>query len=974
MNRIRREHPRFDSFFLSAALTGGSKMMKHIITVAAVFLLSAAPALGMPSVSRCRQAPVIDGKLDDPCWKTSLKLDKFHPRGKGKIDFTTTVRITYDEKNLYFGFECGAPAGKKAVVADITRKGGRVFMDDSVEIMVDPFRTGDRYYHFIVNANGVVYDAVRAQGGIVADGSWNSETVAASKIHGTAWNSEVKIPFHSLELQGRGNVWSFNITRNIFRPDRLASIIPGGVYHSAGHFIPVNGFRIGQDRFAWKILSPRISPGKMVRDRLRFSANAQLSNPTASEQEKIVSFVLIPENGGMIAAAEKTVKFKANEIRTIDFRDLESDGVGKCRVFLSVRDPQFRHLHNRREFSHTLNTAPLEILLLAPWYRNMIFATQDLKEVVLELKTILDPDPARQYHIGIRTPDGKVIVPEKKVKTGQIRFAAQSLPEGKMEIFARAVKNGKTVASAVHPLRKLPYRKGEVWLDKDGFWRRDGKRIWIIAEWGDRSTRGLNASFNRIPGLLYIDPVHAWGYPEQILAMQKKNELTDADKALLRKHTRNHASNPNLFAFFLVDEPDFRGVAPDQMIRICNEIRDEDPYHPIVYNTCSAGLKYYNTGEINGLHLYPKVDKKRKRIDFSKVAEVLRTIRSYNRTHRGAPSIAYFTPGYNNGDCGSVNCRIYTFDETRTENLMAVIMGGRASMFYVWTGIQYPELYIGNTEFIREIKALEKVLLTNDFKAEKLSSGNPQIEMMVKKVGKEYWIFAVSMVRGKQTPKFRIPGLGSRKLQVFREGRTVHSSGDCFTDREFNNFDVRIYTTDTRDFGLKTLAEVEKEIEAVHARQKKPGNLAYQRYEQDTLQLSASSNRFMCRNIPESNLWHITDGVTSGLPAARNHGYPGVIVWKDKTPKQLPDWIELKFKKTVKVGRAVVYPALKSLKDYEIQAWLNGKWKTVGRVKNAAGKSQTVTFPQVSSDRFRLWITKNNGPDSALYELELYEK
>ena len=262
---------------------------------------------------------------------------------------------------------------------------------------------------------------------------------------------------------------------------------------------------------------------------MRFSANVQLCNPTAAEQEKIVSFVMIPEKGGKIAASEKMVKFKANEICTVDFPELESDGTGTFRVFLSVRDPKYRRLHNRREFFHTLNTAPLAIRLLTPWYRNAIFATQNLKEVVLELKTIMGPDPARQYHAGIRDLSGKVIVLRKNVKPGQIKFPVQPLPDGKMEIFAQAVKDGKTVASAVHPLRKLPYRKGEVWLDQEGFWRRDGKRIWIIGEWGDKSTKVLNASFNRIPGLLYIDPVHAWGYPERA-AIQKKNELSDADR------------------------------------------------------------------------------------------------------------------------------------------------------------------------------------------------------------------------------------------------------------------------------------------------------------------------------------------------------------------------------------------------------------------------------------------------------------
>ena len=154
MNKIRRIYPRFEDIFMSALLTGG---MKCFMTVAAALLLSAAWGSDMLSVSSCSQAPVIDGKLDDPCWKTALKLDKFHLRGKGSVDFTTTVRITYDEKNLYLGFECGSPPGKKSIVADVTKKSGRVFEDDSMEIMVDPFRTGDRYYHFIVNANGACH-------------------------------------------------------------------------------------------------------------------------------------------------------------------------------------------------------------------------------------------------------------------------------------------------------------------------------------------------------------------------------------------------------------------------------------------------------------------------------------------------------------------------------------------------------------------------------------------------------------------------------------------------------------------------------------------------------------------------------------------------------------------------------------------------------------------------------------------------
>ena len=938
----------------------------------AVMLLTAAAGWSMPSATRCDKAPVLDGKLDDPCWKTALKLDRFYRHGGGDPDFKTAVMITFDANNIYFGLRCGAPAGKTSVKADSTRRDGKLYADDSVEIMIDANRTEDRYFHFIVNANGALFDALRGQGGIVGDAAWNSEAAAAAQKNGGEWTAEVRVPFYSLDLQPKGDVWGFNFARNVFKPDRMASIVPGGLFHNAGKFIPVGGFEVEPVRFAWEVGNPQFTTGKLADGKMDFAVRTQVANPTAEEQEKIISLAMIskkdPRNP---VVAEKIIKFKPRESKTVDFTELKTADSGDFRVFLSVREVKNRVLHKRRQFAYKLEANPLAIRLIAPCYRNAIFASQNLKEVEVELKSLLSD---AEYQVGIRNSLGKVLCQKKSDRPGKFSFPVKDLPEGKMEIFAEAIRNGKPLAAAVQPLRKLPPKKGEVWRDAEGFWRRDGKRIWVIGEWGDGSTKGLTASFTAQPGLLYFDPVHAWGYPEQRRAMRKKQELTPEDEKILRLHTRKHKDNPNLFAFFLVDEPDCVGFSPQQMKRICDVIRDEDPYHPIMYDTYGRGIEFYGTGEINGLHFYPPVAKNVKRNNFAKVANGLRAIKQFNGSRTDVPSIFYFTPGYSNADCGSINSRIYSFDETRTERLMAIIMGGRSSMFYVWTGVHYPELYIGNTEYIKEIKALEPVLLTDNFRDPKLSAGNPEIEMMVKKVGAEYWIFAVSMTKEKQTAKFRIPGLGSRKLQVFREGRSVQASGDCFTDRPFDNFDVRIYTTDTRDFGLKTLAEVDKEIEAVHAKQKKPGNLAYQRYERESVQVFASSSRFRTKRNPENALWHVTDGVTEGKPAERAHGKGGVLIWFDRTPNKVPDWIELRFDHAITAGRAVVYPALDSLRDYEIQVWRNGQWETVGSVKNASGKSQTVTFPPVSTDRVRLFITKTNGPNSALHELEIYEK
>jgi hypothetical protein len=61
------------------------------------------------------------------------------------------------------------------------------------------------------------------------------------------------------------------------------------------------------------------------------------------------------------------------------------------------------------------------------------------------------------------------------------------------------------------------------------------------------------------------------------------------------------------------------------------------------------------------------------------------------------------------------------------------------------------------------------------------------------------------------------------------------------------------------------------------------------------------------------------------------------------------------------------------LRDYEVQAQINGSWKTLGSVKNAQGKFQEFKFAPVQAKVFRLYITANNGSISKVHEIEIYE-
>jgi hypothetical protein len=54
--------------------------------------------------------PVIDGKLDEPCWsKANVATDFTDYRLEEPAREQTLVRILYDDENIYIAFECLEP-------------------------------------------------------------------------------------------------------------------------------------------------------------------------------------------------------------------------------------------------------------------------------------------------------------------------------------------------------------------------------------------------------------------------------------------------------------------------------------------------------------------------------------------------------------------------------------------------------------------------------------------------------------------------------------------------------------------------------------------------------------------------------------------------------------------------------------------------------------------------------------------------
>ncbi len=929
---------------------------------------------------------VIDGKLDDAAWKNALVFDKFFVNGRnGVLSQAASAGLLYSNTGIYIGMKMNVPAG-----CSVKRNAARgatdtaIYLDDSVEVMIDPSATETRYFHFLANANGATATAVRDQGGAFG-AAYNCSFKYKAYAGEGFWSCEWYIPYASLDIQPDDAPWGINICHGMRTPHFQDTSIANGKYHSASDFLKISGFDFDKDRMAWEFSAPEITTAKSGKD-LTADISITLGNRSSKKQKVSLNMVMIGKTAdgrsAGVTGSSLDAELPPGARQKLRFPTVKLKSPGMFRTIFSLNDPVNRELLKRNTYYKDVTYSPFTIRILEPCYRDMIFASQKLKNAIWSFSANLSPDQLKNVQVvtGIKTADGKVIysLPVKDFSS-KFSYPAAQLPEGKLQIFVKTVKNNVAANEVTRQLWKLPYRKGEVWRDCDGIWHIDDKKFFMIGSWGSHYYPGFSATVSDRSSLGVMRLARQMVYEPRFVALTKVPSITPEDQKHLAGIYRKYSDTPNLFAYYTVDEPELSNCTVMAMKQHYAIAREVDPYHPVmISNDTVKGFEDYAEGaEINGLHPYPPPKKGVPRNEFKRVVQFMEQAQAINRTLEQPQTIAYLQQGFNYGDCGNIGTKVPSYDETRIQYLMAMAMGANAVMFFNFCAEHYYEFSVGHPDIAKELSMLTPAMTVPDEKDKNIVCNNKDIRFRVKKVGNEYWVIACSTVKGRIDAEFTIPALGSRKLQVWREGRTLNAENGTFSD-SFNNYDARVYTTDMNTCGLPTLSEVEEKIRQLNETRRKPGNLAFQMLEGDSMKIYASSNK---ERFPESGLWHVTDGITGGVLAFSGCGYRGKLGWWDNTPGKTPDWIVLEFPKTVKAGRIVVYPAEGTLKDYEVQVEKDGRFVTVGSAKNISAKwdeYQEFKFDPVETRRVRLYVTANNGdPAQArtkVHEIEVYEK
>jgi hypothetical protein len=152
-----------------------------------------------------KTAPVIDGEIKDDEWSQASRMERLG-RGKELTSGDVSFWVGSDGKRLYFGMVSETPPGgqilKRAVPLPGDTNVSEAFLDDSIELILDPLRNDPanrRFYHIIMNAAGAMYTMKHSpdQGAEAWRGTWK----VASRIIDNRWHIEASVEVKDLGLK-----------------------------------------------------------------------------------------------------------------------------------------------------------------------------------------------------------------------------------------------------------------------------------------------------------------------------------------------------------------------------------------------------------------------------------------------------------------------------------------------------------------------------------------------------------------------------------------------------------------------------------------------------------------------------------------------------------------------------------------------------------------------------------------------------
>lgn len=180
--------------------------------------------------TRVKKGPVVNGTLDDAAWAQAVPIRGFVQRDPNywlPSSEETVALIVYDDKSLYFGFECRLP-DSSGVVANNMRRDSDIFGDDNIQILLDTYNDRQNGFFFFINPLGAQSDLMLSNEGRSYNSDWDCNWVSKTRQYSDRWTVEVEIPFSQLRFKETDEmVWGINLSRYNARKNEASQFVVG---------------------------------------------------------------------------------------------------------------------------------------------------------------------------------------------------------------------------------------------------------------------------------------------------------------------------------------------------------------------------------------------------------------------------------------------------------------------------------------------------------------------------------------------------------------------------------------------------------------------------------------------------------------------------------------------------------------------------------------------------------------------------
>lgn len=994
-------------------LTQTQLRVPHIAILAGALTLTSR-ALAVPPTAtavRAESAIDLDGVLDEPAWEAGEWCSGFvvanaevqaDPRPRAAVQ--TRFKVVFDDDSAYVAVECEEPAIEQ-LKAETPWRDGAVWQDDCVEIFFDPGNDGRYYHQVMVNARGTIHDLYGADYGLVKSRLWNGAFRGAGHIDREArkWSVELQIPFGAIVLgDDAGSEWRWNVTRERHAAGdlELTSWAPlSGNFHQPRLFGTLTGLPRDYGAFRFRVNEPRVDVSRTGGGVSTLNMALEVRNETGSARQIAATAALL-EDGENRVEAEPTAIGRGEAVG-LEFPPLSVRGSApNTNIVFSFQDAATGQLLKAVVKQLSSEYRPISVTLLRPCYRNNIYATEDLKEIVFEVELSAQVRQATEKVSYWLTRPEEIIVAEGAVEAGDLGEAvtipADGLTEGPYVLGVAAIgADGKQEASTEVALRKLPPPPvgSEVRIDENRNLLVDGKPLLAIGWYGSVPTEDPRADVVALQNVrtpVVINPPDAspisrafgeqgiysivsvengrlyysfnlWQQGKEALrAIQDEyhtlTEPSDDTKRLVAELVDAVRGEPGLLGYYIADEPEIHDVRNAYLENYYQYLCELDPYHPVfVTNDTIDGIVThgYKCADVLDPDPYsPEWDYVPNFL--KKVNEVASHGKATYVTLWHASAQAHFTREY--GTAPPYPYRVF-----RNQYFASIAYGAKG--FTAYTSpffVEEIEYRYGLPHVWRELRFLESAVLAPAPAEPVEVEGAPELAAWAKEVNGHVYLILVHHKPGDAEAEVRWEPLATRdSLCVMSEGREVKVEGGAFRDR-FAEGDVHVYTDDPAAREFPTVERVMAELQKRHQAAIKPGNLLHW----------TRGTKVHCSEGHYAPWFHqfyyyAVNGITD------DRGW-SAYQWQGK-----PAWIELTLKEPAEIGRLVLYTP--NISDYQLDLVAAG-----GEARRAVvvGNAETIVThnfsPAVPCLKLRLTATAvrpsegEGGGAPLLSEVEAY--